>query len=501
MANSVSASLHGHDYQARFFWYHAAALRDGEQPHVVEVSYETDGPKAFDDVVVRYDPARRSSTRSVRISADYLQIKFHVTRNGVFGFADLMDPEFTGAQKYSILQRLQQAKAKAPANSDFFLITTDGIKEDDQLNQLISSVDDELRLDKLFVPGGDRSRMGKVRKAWRDHLGLSTDDDLRGVLEGLHIKARQKSLESMRDEVNIRVRLVGLTPCYDQTAFLYDGAIRSLKAAGRNVFDRSSFETLCREEGWIRADTAEAFVNVVLRTFSDSPGDRFDASPDRTLELADAFNGRFLEPSVDWTIDLAPKIENFLEEIRSTEPRIRLFLNAHVSVAFLAGARLGLKSGVQVELVQRGRGRTSIWRWDDGADGPPPSVTDIPVGSGSDLALVVSLSRDALLDAEDYVKTALPDVGQILHVRSSDPPGPGAIAGGTHVARIADAAAEAVRAARLPVGAVVHLFIAAPNAFTFALGQHAAALGRWAIYEFDFERRVDGLYRPSLRSQ
>lgn len=501
MANSVSASLQGHDYQARFFWYHAAALRDDDQPHVAEVSYEADGPKAFDDVVVRYNPARRSSTRSVRISADYLQIKFHVTRNGVFGFADLMDPEFTGAQRFSILQRLQQAKAKAPADSDFFLITTDSIKEDDPLNQLISSVDDELRLDKLFVSGGDRSRMGKVRKAWRDHLGLSTDDALREVLEGLHIKARQKSLETMRDEVNIRVRLAGLTPCYDQTAFLYDGAIRSLKAAGRNVFDRTGFETLCREEGWIRADTPEAFVNVVLRSFGDSPGDRFDASPDRTLEIADAFDGRFLRPGVDWTSDLVPKLESFFAEIRSTEPRIRLFLNAHASVAFLAGSRLGLKSGVQVELVQRGRGRTSIWRWDDGSDGPPPTITNIPVGSGSDLALVVSLSRDALPDAQDYVRTALPDVGRILHVRSPNPPGPSSIAGGAHVALFADAAAEAVRASRLPVGAVVHLFIAAPNAFTFALGQHAAALGRWAVYEFDFERRVDGAYRPSLRSQ
>lgn len=501
MANSVSASQQGHNYQARFFWYHAAALRDGDQPHVVEVSYEVDGPKAFDDVVVRYAPARPSSTRPTRISTDYHQIKFHVTRKGVFGFADLTDPEFTGAQSFSILQRLQQARATAPADSDFFLVTTDGIADGDQLNDLISSVDDELRLDKLFVAGGDRSRMGKVRKVWREHLQLSSDDDLRLVLEGLHIKARHRSLEDMRTEINLRVRVAGLTPCYDQTAFLYDGAIQALKAAGRNVFDRSSFEALCREEGWVRADTPEAFVNVVLRTFGDSPGDRFDAAPDRTLVLADAFDGRFPKLGVDWTADLGPRVVAFLDGVRAAEPRVRLFLNAHASVAFLAGAKLGLKSGVEVELVQRGRASTSVWRWDDGLDGVPPQVEEISVGGGNDLALIVSLARDALLDARAYVEATLPDVGRIIHLQPQDRFGPEAIAGGAHVARMADAAADAVRAARPQVGAVVHLFIAAPNAFTFALGQHAAALGRWAFYEFDFERRIDGAYRPSLRSE
>lgn len=56
MADAVIANWDGHDYQARFFWIHASGLRDPEKPHVVEVSYEADGPKGFDDVIVRYSP-------------------------------------------------------------------------------------------------------------------------------------------------------------------------------------------------------------------------------------------------------------------------------------------------------------------------------------------------------------------------------------------------------------------------------------------------------------
>jgi hypothetical protein len=43
-----------------------------------------------------------------------------------------------------------------------------------------------------------------------------------------------------------------------------------------------------------------------------------------------------------------------------------------------------------------------------------------------------------------------------------------------------------------------HLFISAPNAFTFYLGRQAAMLKPLTLYEFDFDKEVDGSYRPSL---
>ena len=43
-----------------------------------------------------------------------------------------------------------------------------------------------------------------------------------------------------------------------------------------------------------------------------------------------------------------------------------------------------------------------------------------------------------------------------------------------------------------------HLFIAAPNGFTFFAGQRAIVLGPTRLYEFDFEGERGGTYRPSL---
>ena len=56
MADAVMARWHGDNYQARVFWENAFNLLLPNSS-VVEVTFEANGPKAFDDVVVKYDPA------------------------------------------------------------------------------------------------------------------------------------------------------------------------------------------------------------------------------------------------------------------------------------------------------------------------------------------------------------------------------------------------------------------------------------------------------------
>lgn len=498
MANSVSAGWHGHDYQARFFWIHASALRDPDQSHVIEVSYEADGPKAFDDVIIRYDPPRVSSGPT-RISVDYHQIKFHVTGAGRFGYSDLIDPAFIGAESVSLLERLKQAKENAPDHSAFHLVTIDSVKDDDPLSEIISAVDHSLRLDKLWEGKTDRSRMGKVRKLWREHLKLSSDDELKKILMGLHIATAQRSLEQLRQEVNLRFRVVGLIGCYDTSEFRFDAAARALKSKGLYQFTREQFDTLCKVEGWLRADPPEDFLNVALRSFTDGPTDRIDALPENTLSLMQHFDGRHLKPGADWTSAVQPLVESFLARVKQSDRRIRLFLDVHTSIAFLAGRCLGLKSGLNVELVQKGRSGTTVWRADDGKDKGTANVTVEQLHDGPEIALVLSFSRDAMDDVRDYVITKQTSIGRILNITPPDGAGQGSVAGGAHAARLADDVSNAVAKARIPFGAKVHVFSAAPNAVNFFVGQHAESMGSCIFYEFDFNRRIDGSYHPTFK--
>ena len=84
---------------------------------------------------------------------------------------------------------------------------------------------------------------------------------------------------------------------------------------------------------------------------------------------------------------------------------LRLILDAHASIAFLAGAVLDLKSGVQTHLVQKGRVGARTWRADDGsaASGPRFDIATNSLGPGSEIAIAISVSQSAIAQARAYV--------------------------------------------------------------------------------------------------
>ena len=74
MADAVVALWHGANYQARVFWDNALNLLMPES-RVVEVTFEANGPRAFDDVVVKVrppGPALRPGPRLGRIPPDQM---------------------------------------------------------------------------------------------------------------------------------------------------------------------------------------------------------------------------------------------------------------------------------------------------------------------------------------------------------------------------------------------------------------------------------------------
>lgn len=498
MANAVLANWHGHDYQARFFWIQASQLKNPEQDFVAEVSYEADGPKAFDDVITRYNPPRRSCGPE-RIHADYYQIKYHVTQAASFGFKDLIDPAFIGAKSVSVLERLKQAKSVEPANSAFNLVTTDRLIDADPLGEIISNEDGSLRLDKLFDGTTDRSRMGTVRQLWRDHLKLSTDHDLEEVLKGFHIHQSQPTLEALREKVNTRFQIIGLITCETSSDFRFDGAARALRSQERYRFNREQFAALCVEENWLRPEPPESFRSVALRSFSDGPLETMDALPEHTLSLLPLFDGRFPSPGIEWEKVIKPRVETFLTRIRQTERKVRLFLNTHSSIALLAGKCIGHKSGVEIELVQKGRSGDSIWSENEPFNEPDAIIETENVGNGSDVALVLSIARNALPKARAYILANQPDIGRIIHVTLANGHGHRSVKNGSHAVALAEQISDVVTEADLPIEASLHIFSAAPNAVNFYLGQHTDFMGTCVFYEFDFERQRDGSYIPSFK--
>lgn len=502
MSNAVIPRWHGDNYQARIFWMNALNLL---RPHscVVEVTFEANGPKSFDDIVVRYKPPVAGSGPDP-VTTEYHQVKWHVQTGGRFGYEDFVDPAFIGATAMSLLQRLKDARQTAPASSRFSFLTTDRIRDDDPLGAIISNNDKTVLLEKLFDGTTDQSRMGKVRKLWRDHLGLVSDDELRAVVSGLRVFEGYLSLQELRDAVNVLADIVGAVTCSAADSdFRYDELARQLKVRSLNTLTKDVLLKFCQEHRLLTAfeRALPASLPVAVRSFLGPASDVSEAAPEDTLVLTEHFRQRYLRDDLGWQKDIRPQVETFLRDAVRKSFQLRLILDAHASIAFLAGSILDTKSAVQIELVQKGRIGPKVWRADDGTDTGAPSflVSEEHAGDGPEIAVAIGVARSAEPQARAYVSRELTGVGRILSFSMPNGPGLQTVIGGGHAAALAEQIANSIRGLKIDdPDTVVHIFAACPNALLFFLGQHHQGIAPCVVYEFDFDRKGNKTYQPSF---
>ncbi len=501
MADAPTALWHGGNYQARIFWMHALNLL-ARHTSVSEVTFEANGPKAFDDVVVKYDPPVARSGPE-RVSVEYLQIKWHVEMGGRFGYADFIDPGFIGAKRVSILERLQEARKMAPTSAHFLFFTTYQIKDGDPLACLISGVDRSLLVGKLFDGSTDRSHTGQIRELWRKHLGLATDDELKDVVIGLRICAGYHSLQELRDELNYRAQNVGVLACSTNSDFRYDELARQLKSRKLNTLTKATILKLFKEEGLLVELAAETnlFLPIAIRSFLGPAADIVGAAPEDTLLLTDDFGQRYLEDGREWQRDIRPKVEAFLRAAVKKSSSLRLILDAHASIAFLSGVVLDLKSGVKTLLVQKGRIGSSLWRADDGSadKGGRFEIATEVIGDGQEIAISISVSQPTLAQTKGYVAGQLLNVGTVISFTMATGLRQQSVQGGEHAAALAEQISNCVRELKADSpDAIVHIFAACPNSLLFFLGQQNKGIAPCIVYEFDFDRLGNKSYQPSF---
>lgn len=507
MANAVIARNQGDEYQARYFWVEACRLFQSYSK-VERVAYEFDEARAFDDVVVFYSEPI-GDERGHKITADYYQIKYHLSHNGAFSCDSLIDPAFINANSVSLLQRLhnaQQLLAPEGRGCRFTVLSPWIIQPDDPLAELISNNRGQLRLDKLYDGTGLRGAMGQVREKWRRHLELESEDALAMVLNPLRIEAGYWGLERLNEMLSDRLTLAGMLPVPSgQVHQPYDDLIRKLKAQGRNIFGREDLQRILTGEGLWRGHSSEpdTAVQIGIRSFLR----RAEHMEDETVEMLDLvphFEGRYIRDTSLWRDAIFSQVRGFLAKYEATTRRHHLLLDAHASIAFAAGYCLEVKSSANVMPVQKFQNRTQVW--DPRQTANSSSYTgwinnDYATGSGgSDVAIAISITHKVLDDVTVYVARHLPHVGRIIECYPEPEPSSTAIIDAGHAYWLAQklAAILKLRAAS-ERSATVHLFAAAPNAFMFFLGQMARSFGACVCYEFDFDTSKPGAYQPSIR--
>lgn len=504
MANPISARQHGDCYQARHFWQHALQMLDADSG-LANIAYDFSDKKSFDDVVISYDPPR-GQTRRKPLEKHYMQIKWQANQNHEFGFADLIDPAFINASSVSLLKRLQNAQTAGETGVRYTLVTTARIKANDPLLALISNVDGVLRLNTL-KQGGAKGKMGRVRAVWLDALGLATDDELFSVLENFAILSGQPNLEQMRESVIAIARSVGLQLGPDANGasdFRLDSLASELIKCGFERLSRSELLVFLSQQGLAVAASLQSevpFGSLLIKSYDRLATDLSKFNEENVLSLTSLFEGRYLGETKDWNQDIALPVIEFLQDHARRNSSFTLALDAHASIAFICGRTLHLKSGVRTEIFQNGRRGLELWHAEDGGSDRPISfdtnLTDI--GDGNDLAVAVSVTRSTETAVRQYVEREVPQVGKLLDCHLPFGSSQTGISGGQHAAVLSDQVASVVKKIRLTHNVErVHLFVAAPNALLFYLGQQSQALGLHRMYEYDMDEERGGSYIISI---
>ncbi len=504
MAKALAAQFQGIDYQIRFFWLQVCRLFD-DRTKVVSVEIESDDVKSLDDVVVRY---RNYSDMGEPINADFYQVKFHVTANGAFTWQLMMDPAFVNANSVSILQRLLDAQRKhAPEGCGcrFNIFSPWTVHPDNELAALYSQSDGRFRLD-LLSQGGARSRMGKVREQWKKHLGLTSDEDLRRLLNLVRLH-QGPMLEKLGSELNLQLRLAGLAPVQSGSAVNpYDDLGRKVIQKGLKALRRDAIESICRENGlWVGRTMEEPdAVRIGIRSFWRY-AEHLEDETDVTLCLLRHFNGRFPREPDKWNGIIASEVFAFLRENVKPARSYHIRLQTHGSIAFAAGWELNPKSGVDIVPVQDSYTGRHIWR----SATVSPEIKDqypkwqvtrstLESPDGPDTILAISATHNIETDVLKYIHQNIKTAGHIIHCFLSAS-GPASVMDGTHAHLLAQSLVAAVREIRGCHGGagVLHVFFAVPNGIMFLFGRLAHGLGRVALYEHDFEMG-DAAYSPSV---
>ena len=498
MTQAIASMRDGHAFQARQFWRKALHLLDRDTA-IAKVAFEL-GPKGFDDIWVEYAHGRGYNDQDGRpLLRQHIQCKWHVNA-GEYGHAQLIDPDFINASSTSLLQRAKAAQLKfAPdgVGVRFTLLSNWRLTVADPLSKTINQRDGAVRVDRLFDGSTSRSALGKLRATWCEHLELD-ETGLRMLASSLAFATDASTLLDLRDEIDRLLQFRGMrrVPPHEDTCW-YDDLTYQWLAQGRIEFDAEEFRAVCSQQGLFEQPPTAHF-SLGVKSF-EHPVDHLEDRCSEVLDLVRYFDERPIRSDDDWTTALFPQMKAFLVDGARRHGPIHLILDAHATLAFAAGSVLNIKSGLNVQLEQRVLNRL-VWHADDTPSNPTwPTGTFAHQASsadGDDLAVAVSLTHDVTPAVLANIK-GMSGIRTLLLASPTTRPGNKVVASGRHAFELAEALALEINRIKRP-GKTVHLFVAAPNAFSFFLGQRQPSLGRIKLYEYDFEGLNGGGYRASL---
>jgi len=504
---SITARLHGDDYQRLFFWFMAFKMFH-KDTCIEKVAYESDYVKSFDDIVVYYKEDKKClDCRNNPLEIDFFQVKYHVTNNNSFTWDNLMEPAFINASSISLMKRLRDAQKKCVEKgiqARFNFVSPLNIHPDDKLSELVSNQEYEIRIDKLF-DDRPRTKMAKMRKKMTDHLDLSTDEELKDILMSFRIWHSFSSHNFLKDSLNYYLCVFGFKTIDDSTVLdNYLELVKKWNNSGITEFTKDSIIELCKRENlYLGAPFPDSdYVDVGIRSFYIGAENLQDVT-ENLLSLLNYFNGRFLKNDYSWDRDIFNELNGFKQEL-SQNYKYRIHLDTHLSIAFVSGTLFASRSGIEIYPMQKTGYRKEFWFPIESNNKIYPDwkeTTKVLSEDAKDVALVLGITHDILNDVEEFIEEKNLEISKIISCNVDGNTRNDAIIDGTHANELAISLSTVLKDKRdsKEKKNVLHIFAACPVGFMFYLGKLSRSFGKIILYEHDLEGISEDIYYSSFQ--
>lgn len=463
-----AAIVRGDDYQFAIGWYWACqALIDLT---IESVSLEDKGSGHFDDLVVKKQGK----------SADYRQIKSSNTAETVITEKWLTTAVTASGKSplqhfYATWQTLHTAANGAITN--FAIVTNRNLDHTDPILKLRDNLT-TLVTGTSFADATSNSAVGKAKKRWADHLGI-TAEDLSAFLNNL--KFETEGGESSWDrQSKDAMRAAGLRADDDALArgkeivknWVKTGAgAQSVEAIRKQIVDA---ELLARTGTLVLAvDAIDRPSRAIMPNLTLDWVDLYDGDT--------GFNRRQLKDTNDWSDKLLPELQGAARTLESYGlHRVHLTGAMRLPIWFALGTQLPRTRGWVLSLDQNG----NEWSTATTPISLPINTTEYELNLGTDLAIAIALSQDPTQDAITYITDNQLPVKEVLTIGVADGPGMTSIVDDAHALSWAASARDAIiRKVRATGATKIHLFMAAPAGAVMMLGYYWNMLPATLIYE------------------
>jgi len=493
---TIAARLQGDDYQGRFFWYQASLLLFPDSK-VERVKLEDSEATYVDDVSVFYKaPGRRDGTNNCVV--DFYQVKFHVDHRTAYCVDSMIDPSFIGSSRYSFLQRFFQTFLLLRDSYEWFtmgLVSNWNWSGDDELAK---SIRHSGCLPDAFFQTNPPPRLRESRDKWLEHL--RTDEaTFQEFAKRLRLKLNFFGHSDFNAALSDRLQCAGLLPLdVTRLSSPYDDLARKFISSGNVDFDAVSLRDVCEREGLVLGKPRHLPPRRLgFRTFVPF-AEVIESETSAFVCAADLFDGRHPRRDNAWD-SVFQRFETFVEEQRVLlNSEHEILLDCHVSGALIAGYLFTTRAAVfplgPRPLLQPQRAGSHSYHEAQ----PFWKVEASQLGDGLELVVAISVTHDISLDVDKHVQNSLPEAGQRMNFVPQEGRGPHSVRNAEHAVALSEELIKIVQDKRLP-NVRSHLFIAAPNFFTFFLGQRLRSLGEVVVYEYDFDGPEPRKYQPAVR--